>query len=202
MTKLYYQGHASLRLTTNDGRVIYVDPYAGDGYDLPADLILVTHDHSDHNQIKLVTQKPGCTVITNKESLAGGTHNSFTVGDLKITSVTAKNLMHSPKKCVGYIIVIDGVKVYAAGDTSKTTQMQTFAAERIDYALFPCDGIFNMSLNEATECATLIGAKHNIPIHMKPGSLFDPDRAAKWMAPNKLIIKPGEEIELTHDPAN
>ena len=36
---LLYQGHGSLRITTADNKVIYIDPYAGDGYDLPADLI-------------------------------------------------------------------------------------------------------------------------------------------------------------------
>ena len=45
MPKLFYQGHGSFRLTANDGRVIYVDPYAGEGYDLPADIILVSHQH-------------------------------------------------------------------------------------------------------------------------------------------------------------
>ena len=59
-TKILYQGHGSLRLTTADGRVLYVDPYAGSGYDKPADLILVTHQHEDHNQINLVTKKPSC----------------------------------------------------------------------------------------------------------------------------------------------
>ncbi len=37
--KLLYQGHGSLRIVTSEGKVIYVDPYAGEGYDLPADLI-------------------------------------------------------------------------------------------------------------------------------------------------------------------
>ena len=36
MPKLLYQGHGSFRLTGNDGFVIYVDPYAGEGYDIPA----------------------------------------------------------------------------------------------------------------------------------------------------------------------
>jgi len=38
MAKLLFQGHGSFRITADDGRVIYVDPYAGEGYDLPADL--------------------------------------------------------------------------------------------------------------------------------------------------------------------
>lgn len=37
---LLYQGQASIRIVTDEGKVIYIDPYAEDGYDLPADLIL------------------------------------------------------------------------------------------------------------------------------------------------------------------
>jgi len=104
--------------------------------------------------------------------------------------------MHNPKQCVGYILTVDGVSVYASGDTSKTAQMETFAARGLEYALYCCDGVFNMGLDEATECAALVGAKHNIPIHMKPGFLFSKSKAAKWIAPNKLVVAPGEEIEL------
>ena len=54
-----------------------------------------------------------------------------------------------------------------------------------------------MGLEEAAECARLIGAKHNIPIHMNPLKLFDKKKAAeKWDAPDKLIVEPGQEIEL------
>ena len=123
-TKLYYQGHGSLRLTTADGRVIYLDPYAGDGYDKSADIILVTHQHDDHNQIKLVTQKPGCKIITNAEALEGGKHNTFTVGDITIEAVEAGNKNHDPKLCVGYIVSVDGFKIYFPGDTSKTKSME------------------------------------------------------------------------------
>ena len=196
MAKLYYQGHGSYRITSGDGRVIYIDPYAGDGYDLPADLILVTHQHGDHNQIKLCTQNPGCHVITNTEALAGGQHQSFSINGIEIEAVEASNLAHNPKKCVGYILAVDGVQIYAAGDTSRTKQMESFEDRGLDYALFPCDGVFNMNLREAAECARLVAAKNNIPIHVKPGALFDEKRAKKWDAPNRLIIKPGEEIDL------
>jgi L-ascorbate metabolism protein UlaG (beta-lactamase superfamily) len=216
MPKLYYQGHGSYRITAADGRVIYVDPYAGSavvtlhrimhpcpdpyagvggGYDLSADIILVTHGHGDHNRIKLVTQKPDCRVITNKEALADGRHNRFEADGILIEAVEAKNFMHNPKKCVGYLITVDGVKIYASGDTSKTEQMKYFAALELDWALYPCGGPF-MGLKEAAECARLVGAKHNIPIHMSPGTLFDRNKAEKWDAPNKVIIELGEEIEL------
>ena len=195
--KLYYQGHGSLRLTAADGRVIYIDPYAGDGYDKPADIILVTHQHDDHNQINLVTKKPDCRIITNMEALEGGKHNTFTIGSITIEAVEASNKNHDPKRCVGYLVTVDGIKIYFPGDTSKTKAMGSFSAKKIDYALFPCDGFYNMDLEEAAECAELIGARVNIPIHLKPGKLFDRERAEAFNAPNKLIVSAGEEILLT-----
>ena len=195
MPKLLYQGHGSLRLTADDGRVIYIDPYKGKGYDMPADIILVTHQHHDHNKISLCTQKNGCRVITNVEALENGVHNSFDVDGITIQAVEAMNKKHDPKECVGYIITIDGVKIYASGDTSKTNQMESFALLKLDYALFPGDGIYNMGLAEAAECARIVGAKHNSIIHVVPGALIR-KFARKWNAPNKLILEPMEEIEL------
>jgi len=196
MPKLLYQGHGSFRLTADDGRIIYVDPFMGEGYSLPADLILVTHQHRDHNKVELCAKKLGCRVITNEEALANGKHNSFDIDGILIEAVEAKNLTHNPKQCVGYIITLDNIKIYAAGDTSKTDQMSDFAAMQLDYAILPGDGVFNMGLKEACECAKIIGAKHNIIIHLKPGFLFDSKKAKKWEAPDKLIIKPNEEISL------
>jgi L-ascorbate metabolism protein UlaG (beta-lactamase superfamily) len=196
MATLYYQGHGSFRITSNDGKVVYVDPYAGGGYDLPADVVLVTHQHGDHNQIHLCTQKPDCRIITNVESLEGGKHNSFNFGNVIIQAVEAQNKNHNPAECVGFIITVDGVKIYASGDTSKTEQMETFAEMELDYAILCGDGVYNMNPEEAAECARLIGAKHNILIHVKPKALFDRDIAEKWDAPNKIIVEPGQTINL------
>ncbi|MCL2672742.1 MAG: MBL fold metallo-hydrolase, partial [Clostridiales bacterium] len=105
MATLLYQGHGSLRIITAEGKVIYIDPYAGEGYDLPADLILVTHQHSDHNNLKLIqTRNPDCEVITEKEALQNGEHQGFDLGYVKIEAVEANNKNHSPKSCVGYIL--------------------------------------------------------------------------------------------------
>lgn len=197
MPKLLYQGHGSFKLTANDGRVIYVDPYAGGGYDVPADFILVTHGHHDHTKTQLCAKKPACRIITHEEALAGGRHNSFDLGGgITVTAVEAGNKNHDPKHCVGYIINIDGIKIYASGDTSKTKQMESFAALGLDYALFCGDGFFNMKPAEAAECARIIKARHNILIHMKPGALYSQKKVERWQAPDKLIVKPSEEIVL------
>jgi len=196
MAKLLFQGHASFRLTADDGRVVFIDPYKGNGYDVPADLILVTHQHHDHNQVKRCVQKSGCRVISNVEALSDGKQNCFDIDGIKIQAVEAKNNKHDPKECVGYMITVDGVKIYAAGDTSKTEQMESFNMMELDYALLCGDGLFNMGLDEAAECARLIGAKHNILIHLKPGESIR-RKAKKWGAPNKLILEPGQEITLS-----
>ena len=196
MSKLLYQGHGSLRLTLNDGRIIYIDPYAGEGYEKEADFILITHGHHDHNAINKVIQKENCIVISNKEALAGDEYKSFEFDKFKIEAVEAYNKIHPKDECVGYILEFDNLKIYVTGDTSTTEQMKTFAKRNIDYALFCSGGIFNMGLEESANCAKIVSAKHNIPYHIAPPRLFSNKRAEKWTAPNKLIIEPGKEIEL------
>ena len=195
-TKLLYQGHGSYRITAADGRAIYIDPYVGEGYDKPADILLVSHQHDDHNKIELVTQKSGCTMISNVEALAGGKHNTFDVGGIVIEAVEACNANHDPAQCVGFILTVDGIKIYIASDTSRTKSMESFASRKLDYALLPIDGYYNMDPAEAAECAQLIGARVNIPVHMKAGELFDRERAEAFNAPGKRIVPAGEEIEL------
>ena len=55
-------GHASMKIKTAEGVVIYIDPYYEGDYSEPADIILSTHEHHDHNAIDLVTRKEDCTV--------------------------------------------------------------------------------------------------------------------------------------------
>jgi len=196
MPKLLYQGHGSFRLTAGDGVVAFIDPFVGAGYDVPADMVLVTHQHDDHNQVDLITQKPGCTVITNVEALAGGKHNTFSSHGVTVEAVEASNKNHPPDQCVGYILTVDGLKLYFSSDTSKTAQMADFASRKLDYAFLCGDGRYNMGLAEAAECAELIGARHNVPVHLKPGELFDRNMAERFEAPGRLIMEAGEEIEL------
>ena len=196
---LLYQGHASLRITASGGKVIYIDPYAGDGYDVAADLILITHAHGDHDNPDMIKNRnPDCRIITWKEALDGGIHQTFELGYITVEAVEAGyNRNHSVDKCVGFILTFQsGVTVNVSGDTIKTEQMSLLAQRNIDYAFYCCDGIFNMNIAEASECASLVGAKHSIPYHMAPGRLFKRSRAEKFSAPGRIILEPGDEIEL------
>lgn len=197
MAKLLYQGHGSYRIKSADNTVIYVDPYAGKGYDEPADIILVSHQHHDHNAISLVPHDESCIIITEKEAFKGGNYNKFTVKGIGIEAVPAYNKNHKKDECVGYIITVDAVKIYASGDTSTTEEMKTLLpGYKLDYALLPIDGIYNMNAEEASECAKAIGARYSIPVHMKPGELFDREMAEKFQAEGRIILEPNTEIEL------
>lgn len=196
MAQLFYQGHGSFRITTNNQTVVYVDPYAGEGYDIPADIILITHEHFDHNNAGIVSKKPNTRIIRAAQALQNGVYQAFTVNDVKIEAVEAYNRNHKKEECVGYILTVDQITLYAAGDTSKTKQMTRIKTRSLDWALLPIDGIYNMDANEASKCAALINAKHTIPIHMKPGGLFDPSIAESFHAPGRVIVRPNETITL------
>lgn len=197
--RLLYQGHGSLRIVTADGKVIYVDPYAGEGYDLPADLILVSHDHQDHCAVDLIKNRSeGCQVIYHTDALKDGKYKTYDLGFAVVEAVQAgNNRNHDIRKCVGWLITLPGgISVYATGDTSTTEQMAELAERDIHYAFFVCDGRFNMDMEEAIACAKLVQARNSIPYHMAPGSLFDPERAELFDVPGRLILPAGEEIVL------
>ena len=199
--KLLYQGRASIRIITRENKVIYIDPFMGDGYSLPADLILVTHEHYDHNEIGLIEHKnEDCKIIRSKDAIVDGKHQTFDLGYAKIEAVEAgNNPNHNIKSCVGYIIELSsGIKIYISGDTSTTKQMGELANKNIDYAFYCCDGIYNMGMDEAIKVAKMVNAKHNIPYHIT-GDItdkFDMERALQFDVDGKMIIQNGQEIVL------
>lgn len=194
MTKLLYQGHASYRITTNEGKIIYIDPYMGSHYDKEADLVLVTHQHYDHNAINKMPHKDSTIVFQNMDAIKAGTYVNTNIYGVDINPVPAYNKNHKINECAGYILNIDGIRLYFAGDTSKTEEM--YNIKDIDYAFLPCDGIFNMDASEASLCANIINAKHSVPMHTYPDHLFSEEIAKKFNGINKLVIRPNEEIDL------
>jgi len=202
MTKLLYQGHASFRLTTDGGSVVYIDPFARVGLEAPADIVLITHEHHDHNNVDLLTLSEGCLVVRSSDMLANGKHLTKDLGPIVVEATPACNGNHPIDSCIGFLIYVDGLTLYFAGDTSKIDYMSTvLPGKNIDYAFLPCDGVYNMDRPEAEECARAIGAKHTVPIHTAPSAsgdecAFDAAKAEAFEAPGKIVIRPGEEITL------
>ena len=94
-----------------------------------------------------------------------------------------------------YLVTVDGVTVYHAGDTSMIEQMKNLQSRHIDYAMYPIDGIFNMDAVEATEVANLVGAKKNIPIH--DYNIKDqPKKEEKFTPEGRMLLEYGQTIKL------
>lgn len=204
---LLYQGKASIRIVTRENKVIYIDPFMGNGYDLPADLILVTHEHFDHNAIdKIKNRNSDCKIIRSIDAVVNGEHKTFDFGFAKVEAVEAGyNSYHNVNECVGYIVTLSsGLSIYVTGDTSTTKQMPDLAEKNIDYAFFCCDGIYNMGLDEAIEAAKMVKAKHSIPYHMTGSTTndFDRNKAENFNVDGKLILETGEEIILEKEDIN
>ena len=202
MAQILYQGHSSFRLITESGLVFYIDPYKGPGYDVPADVILVTHQHFDHNQIDIVPQKDDCTLITNFEALTDGEYNSFEINDVIVEAVPAYNKNHKKEECVGYILEFEGRKIYFTGDTGITEEMKSYPEKHLDIIFVPMDGIYTMDTDTAKLCTDLVKADYCVPIHTSPQYQNDDDKpydlsvAEKFNGEHKIIIKPGENIVL------
>lgn len=193
MASIYYQGHASLRLTASDGQVIYIDPYAGDGYEPAADMVLITHHHFDHDDLSKIKKKDN-TVIVEPQMLHPDIDTYLTrdFGNIRISAVEAYNHNHPKESCVGYIVAVDGKRIYFAGDTSITDMMKDLG--ELDLAFLPTDGRFNMNAATAKKAALLIGAKKTVPIHMNPHGLYDEKIAAQFTEDHFALVRPGETI--------
>ncbi|MCR5763035.1 MAG: MBL fold metallo-hydrolase [Treponema sp.] len=204
MARLFYQGHGSYRIISAKGLVIYIDPYAGEGYQIPADFVLVTHEHPDHNKVDLVKKNDNCLIFHAKNFMSGGKYGEARFNGIRIRAVPAYNENHAQNECVGFVITLENeIKIYCSGDTSYTTFMEEeLQFMNIDYALLPCDGVYNMDAKEAARCANIIGAAHSIPIHTKPGALFSPQVAEQFAKEidekrtDYIILKPNDEINL------
>jgi L-ascorbate metabolism protein UlaG (beta-lactamase superfamily) len=190
-------GHASVKIKTAQRQIIYIDPYQPGDYSDSADVVLITHQHGDHNNQSLIKKKKSCTVITNAEALQNGVYKAFTIGGTNIGAVPAYNANHAKASCVGYVVSFNGINLYHAGDTGFIAEMANLALKNITYALLPMDGIYNMTPEQAVTAAAAINAAYVIPIHtMPPPDTVDDAIVARFTAPNRLVVKNGETIAL------
>ncbi len=188
--------HAGFRI--KDSVLIYIDPYEVKELE-KADLILVTHDHFDHLDVKsirllaksdtVIVHPKGCVVEGYKthEISIGETVNIKGVEIKAVPSYNVDKPYHKKGCCVGYIVNVDGVKIYHAGDTDRIPEMKEI---EVDIALLPIGGTYTMDLNEAVEATKDIKAKFFIPMHYgELGLKADPEEF-KAKVKNAVILKP------------
>ena len=173
LSKIVWLGHDGFRIDA--GKTVYIDPYQiSDGP--RADLILITHEHFDHCSPDDVAkiQHSGSVIITEKDSaatLSGDVRvvnvgETISVDDITVEAVPAyntnKDFHPKSKGWLGFIVEIDGVKVYHAGDTDFIPEMKDF---NTDIALLPVSGTYVMTADEAVEAALVINPKVAVPMH-------------------------------------
>ena len=198
---------SSIRVETGKGNV-YFDPFHMTFEPHDADFIFVTHDHYDHfspEDIRKVSCGKTVLVVPEKMKAEAGQAAGFVkeivtvtpgisteIGGLQFETVAAYNKMKPfhPKSAgwVGYILNVDGKRIYVSGDTDATKEAESV---RCDVALVPIGGTYTMDAKKAAELINTIRPEIAIPTHYGSivGSLSDGDTFAE-------LVKPPVTVEL------
>ena len=172
--------HSSIRI--NKEKTIYIDPFKIDRNYNDADIVFITHDHYDHYSEEDIDKviNENTTIIIPEELLTkllkkGINKNAiitvepnekYVVQGIKFETIPAYNTnktFHSKKNgWVGYIIIINGIRYYIAGDTDITEENKQV---KCDVAFVPVGGTYTMDFKEAANLINEIKPKIAIPIH-------------------------------------
>jgi L-ascorbate metabolism protein UlaG (beta-lactamase superfamily) len=184
--ELKWLGHSGFQIKNH--RIIYIDPYNIKSDLEKADIILITHSHYDHCSIADIKSiiKKGTKIIVTADSQSKITRMDIPVdiqiiepnqelnfGELKIATLPSYNLdkqFHTKEEdWVGYVIKMNDVIIYHAGDSDFIPEMQKLTGHKQQdkkfIALLPIGGKMTMNAEEASEAAKLIKPFLAIPMH-------------------------------------
>jgi L-ascorbate metabolism protein UlaG (beta-lactamase superfamily) len=191
--------HSAIRFEFK-GKQYYVDPAGEAPWDkMPkADAILITHEHFDHLNPKVIDQikKQGTVIYANASTVKkAGFGETIEVGqsrkvlDITVQAVPAYNLSpdrlrYHPKdrKDNGYVLTFGDKRIYVAGDTEGTPEMK--ALKDIDVAFLPINLPYTMPPKEAADAARAFKPKILYPYHQGQS---DPNEVKRLLADEKAI---------------
>ncbi len=220
MARIRWLGHAAFELESA-GKTVLFDPWLTNPKspvkpeEVSADVVLVTHDHSDHlGEAIQICKRTGAVFVAiyelathvSKEGIEtigmniGGTVEAR---GIKITAVPA---FHSAERGnpMGFVVDTGEVKVYHAGDTGLFGDMALIGElYSPDIALLPIGSVFTMSPLEAAKAVELLKPKIAIPMHYGTFPIIEQDpkefeRLVAQRSPETRVIiaEPGKWIEL------
>ena len=207
---IQWLGHASFKFTC-PAAVIYLDPWKLARPDRDATLILVSHSHYDHYSPEDIAKisTPATQFVAPPDVIAqhgaGQTiapGQTLTAAGVPVIAVPAYNPQKQfhPKTNhrVGFILELDGKRIYYAGDTDATPEM--LALKNIDLALLPVGGTYTMAAAEAAAAVKAFAPKIVLPCHWGDivGSRSDAEKFQKLTAPfaSCHLLAPGQTVSL------
>ena len=176
--------HASIQIDY-DGKVFYIDPVCGlepqtDYSDYPkASYIIITHEHNDHfDRQAIATLRNSGTLIYVNRAVYDIFHNGISMNngdsinvtdDITLKAVPAYNTtpgherFHPKNRDNGYVLELDGLRIYIAGDTEDIPEMAEL--KNIDIAFLPCNQPYTMTIEQLVKAANTIKPKVLFPYH-------------------------------------
>nr|3X2X_A Chain A, UPF0173 metal-dependent hydrolase TM_1162 [Thermotoga maritima MSB8]3X2X_B Chain B, UPF0173 metal-dependent hydrolase TM_1162 [Thermotoga maritima MSB8]3X2X_C Chain C, UPF0173 metal-dependent hydrolase TM_1162 [Thermotoga maritima MSB8] len=225
--KVTFLGHAVVLIEGKKN--IIIDPFISGNPVCPVkleglpkiDYILVTAGHGDHlGDAVEIAKKNDATVISNYEIChylgkkgvkthamhIGGSY-LFDFGRVKMTpAVHGSGILDGDSMIYGgnpsgFLITIEGKKIYHAGDTGLTREMELLAEENVDVAFLPIGGNFVMDVEDAVRAAVMIKPKKVVPMHYGTWELIFADvelfkKKVEEKGVECVILEPGESLEL------
>lgn len=223
--QITWLGHSSFRLRTPGGKEVLLDPWYTGNPAFPeaarpkaADLILISHGHSDHiTDAVAMAKATGATVVgiwevtswlgskgvKNLEPMNKG--GTITVSGLRITMTDARHSSSADKdltylgEAAGFVVTLEnGQTIYFAGDTSLFGDMKLIAElYKPDIAFLPIGDRFTMGPDTAAMAAQWLGVKQVVPMHygtfpLLTGTPHQLEQHLKGTGIEVLTLQPGE----------